>query len=337
MLRTERLTISVMNESHAEAVTAYRNLPEVSRYQDWDLPYTFERALSRLALQADVLDVTEGKWVSFALEADGGLIGDVVAHLHAGGGIAEIGFTLQPSFQGMGYASEATEALVDHLIGNFGVQRIEASLDPVNIASMRVLERLGMQQETLARSAYYVRGEWVDDLRYSMTLADREAWLARPRTPPTAIELVEITPDDAYLWGRLRTRHSQQGFVATMPLSFRDALFPDVVDGAPVVPWMRGILADGERVGFIMTAEVTDHHPEPYLWRLLVDRMHQRRGIGELALRSLIDQLGRQGHSTLVTSYVDDVAGSPARFYSRLGFVPTGDMDDGETVARLTW
>lgn len=337
MLRTERLTIIVMSEPHAEAATAYRNLPEVARYQDWQLPYSVEDALARLAQQTGIHDVTEGKWVSFAIEADGSLIGDVVAHLHTGGGIAEIGFTLQPTHQGQGYATEATEAMVDHLIGNFGVQRIEASLDPANIASMRVLERLGMQQESLARSAYHWGGEWVDDLRYAMTKDDRDAWLARPLTPPDAIELVEITPDDAHLWGRLRTHHSQQQFVSPMALSFRDALFPEVVDGAAVVPWMRGILADDERAGFMMTAQVTDHHPEPYLWRLLIDRMHQRRGIGELALRSLIERLSGQGHTTLVTSYVDGVAGCPAPFYHRLGFVPTGEMDGDETIARLTW
>jgi diamine N-acetyltransferase len=166
---------------------------------------------------------------------------------------------------------------------------------------------------------------------------DRTYWLARPTAAPTSLELVEITPDDAYLWGRLVTHRSQERFVATMPLSFRDALFPEVVDGAPAVPWLRGVMADGDRVAFVMLAEVTDHHPEPYLWRLLVDRMHQRRGIGTLALREMVRLLDEQGHRTLTTSWVAGVPGTPEPFYFRHGFVPTGRLIDGEVEGRLSW
>jgi ribosomal protein S18 acetylase RimI-like enzyme len=165
---------------------------------------------------------------------------------------------------------------------------------------------------------------------------DRAAWLARPATPPSSLQLVEITPDDAYLWGRLRTHHSQERFVSPMAMSFRDALFPEVIDGAPVVPWLRGVVADGERVAFVMFADITEHHPEVYLWRLLVDRMHQRRGIG----RAIIDQLQRllteRGQHTLLTSWGEG-QGSPRRFYEGLGFVPTGRVVEGETEARLSW
>ena len=66
-------------------------------------------------------------------------------------------------------------------------------------------------------------------------------------------------------------------------------MFPESIDGAPVVPWMRAIEADGELVGFVMLAITTEAHPEPYLWRFLIDRMHQRRGIGSAAL-DLVDR-----------------------------------------------
>ena len=124
--------------------------------------------------------------------------------------------------------------------------------------------------------------------------------------------------------------------MSTMALTFRDALFPDVVDGAPVVPWMRGVLGDGERVAFVMLAEVTAHHPEPFLWRLLVDRMHQRRGIGTMIIAAVQAELAAQGHHTLVTSWHEG-PGGPRRFYEGLGFVPTGRLVGGEVEARLSW
>ena len=44
---------------------------------------------------------------------------------------------------------------------------------------------------------------------------------------------------------------------------------------------------------------------------------------------------GAAGHTHITVSYVADAVGSPARFYGRLGFVPTGRIDDGETEAIL--
>ena len=93
--------------------------------------------------------------------------------------------------------------------------------------------------------------------------------------------------------------------------------------------------ADGDLVGFVMLAEPTEVHPEPYLWRLLVDRLHQRRGIGERILDLLVDQCRAWGVDTLMTSWVDGV-GSPRGFYERNGFVPTGEIIDGEVEARRT-
>ncbi len=131
----------------------------------------------------------------------------------------------------------------------------------------------------------------------------------------------------------LRTHHSQQAFVAPMLQSFADALLPDIVDGAPVVPWMRAIEADGETVGFVMLALTTPHQPEPYLWRLLIDRMHQRRGIASRALGLVADECRTMGDSTLLVSWAEG-KGSPRPFYLAHGFVPTGRVVDGETEAR---
>jgi diamine N-acetyltransferase len=102
----------------------------------------------------------------------------------------------------------------------------------------------------------------------------------------------------------------------------------------PVVPWYRAVEADGELVGFVMLAERTAAHPEAYLWRLLIDRRHQRRGIGDLVLASLAARLRAEGHDTLLVSWAPG-AGGPEPFYLARGFVPTGVVEDGEIEARL--
>ncbi|MBA2317379.1 MAG: GNAT family N-acetyltransferase [Euzebyales bacterium] len=55
------------------------------------------------------------------------------------------------------------------------------------------------------------------------------------------------------------------------------------------------MVADQEIVGFVRLALRTPHHPEPYLWRLLIDRLHQRRGLGHRVPRPRRRRVPGQG------------------------------------------
>jgi GNAT superfamily N-acetyltransferase len=196
-----------------------------------------------------------------------------------------------------------------------------------------VLERAGLLFEGHTRSSFWVGDEVSDDWIYGMTRSDWETWRDRPRNLPQEVHLVEI--GEANVWDvyRLRTHKTQEEFVATMAQSYADALFPEIVDMAPLAPWMRAVVADGEMVGFVMLALRTQHHPEPYLWRLLIDRRHQRRGIGARVLELVAGECRRSGSDTLLTSWAEG-KGSPRPFYLRNGFEPTGRIVDEETEGR---
>jgi RimJ/RimL family protein N-acetyltransferase len=244
-----------------------------------------------------------------------------------------VGYTLAWEHWGEGYATEALEALIEHLFDGLGVTRVFGMLHPDNVASAMVLERTGLLFEGHTRSSYWVGDEVTDDWIYGMTRPDWEAWRDRPRHPPEAVGLIEVTTENEGKVSKLATHKTQEAFVAPMCWSFTDALFPEVVDDAPVVPWMRAVVADEEIAGFVMLALRTDHHPEPYLWRLLIDRRHQRRGIGGRALELVSEECLRMGDRTVLTSWVEG-KGSPRPFYMRHGFVPTGKIVDEETEAR---
>jgi diamine N-acetyltransferase len=106
-------------------------------------------------------------------------------------------------------------------------------------------------------------------------------------------------------------------------------------------PWYRAVYAGDEPVGFVMISDnIPAGRPEylgPYfLWRLLIDARWQGRGLGAAALDLIVDYLRtRPGAHTLLTSFH---AGpdSPEGFYLRYGFVPTGQVFDGEQVLALT-
>jgi diamine N-acetyltransferase len=149
------------------------------------------------------------------------------------------------------------------------------------------------------------------------------------------VELREITPDieDAVL--ALRVAPGQERFVASVAQSFFDA-----VDEPEGNAWMRAVVADGILVGFVMVS--WDVVPVPgalwgpyYLWRLLIDAEHQRRGFGAAAIARVVEAVRADGADTLLTSCVTG-PGSPQPFYEGLGFVPTGELDpEGEVILAL--
>ncbi len=333
LLATRRLRVRFLRSDDAEWVAAYRNDPEIAKFQDWELPYTLERAVLRLREQDDSVEIQPGVSASLGLERNGELIGDVYVGVDSEAASAEIGFTLVQSAQGYGYATEAAGAIVDHLLEVTSVHRVTAALDPDNVASMRVLEAIGMQCEGLARSAVFIRGAWVDDLRYAMTRAERITWRAA-RLAHGSVSLVEISDANLPDVLAVRMHHSQERLVGPIGTSLAQALVAPSKPGASsVIPWFRAICADGDIVGLVMLS-VDGTGAEPFLSGLFIDRRHQRRGIGTRAIRLLAEQLRSNASTALAVSWTEG-RGSARPFYQQIGFVAQTTSDAGETVARL--
>ena len=214
--------------------------------------------------------VNEQWWMLTIADPDHtAIFGDFVVHLTGEGRTAEIGYTLACEAWGHGYAPEAAEALVEYLFETVGVTRVEAMLHPDNTASAMVLERTGLLWEGHTRPVVLARRR---ELR-RLGLRDDPARLGGMDATgrPTADERTADRDDGRQPDGGAPlcvTHKSQERFVSPVIDSFADALFPEMIAGAPVVPWMRAIEADGELAGFVMLAITTEAHPEPYLWRL---------------------------------------------------------------------
>ena len=335
-IRTARLLLRPARLADAEPLSRWRSDPEVAEYQNWIAPYSLDRAREMVAGMA-AMDgpVNDDWWMLTIADLDDTIVlGELVLHLTWEGRTAEIGYTLDRDAWGRGYAAEASTALVEYLFETLGVTRVEGMLHPDNRASAMVLERVGMLFEGHTRSSFWIGDENSDDWLYGMTRPDWEAWRDRLRAAPAEVRLVEVTPETQRAVRQLATHKSQERFVSPVVNSFADALFPGEYRDAPVVPWMRAIEADGELAGFVMLALATVENPEPHLWRFLIDRMHQRRGIGARALELVIEQCRAWGNETLLVSWIPG-RGTPAPMYLARGFVPTGVVDEGEIEARL--
>jgi RimJ/RimL family protein N-acetyltransferase len=334
---TRRLIIRPFRTGDLDGFHDRRNDAVVAKYQNWVTPYPRSES-ERIVTELVAMDGPENDewWMAIVEDAaTAEVLGDLAVHLSDDGHTAEIGYTFAAEHWGNGYAQESAAALVDYLFEEVEVTRVFGMLHPDNPASAMVMERSGFLFEGHLRQSFWLDGEVSDDWIYGLTRDDWAVWRGRPTGRPTTVELVPITADNQSDVAQLTTHHTQRRFVAPVDQSFADALFPEVVDGAPVEPWMRAVSADGDLVGFVMLAAMTDHHPDPYLWRFLIDRRHQRRGIGGRALALVLEESRANGATAMLTSWVEG-KGSPRPFYERNGFVPTGRVIDGETEAKRT-
>ncbi|MEZ5255488.1 MAG: GNAT family N-acetyltransferase [Ilumatobacteraceae bacterium] len=165
ILTTERLVLRRLRIDEADAVAEYKNDPQVARYQDWDLPYPVEEIAAKIAAYEQRPWPCLGAGLNVAIEHEGALIGDFGVGWDDEGTEAEIGYTLRVDDQGGGLATEAVAAVVERLFSE-GVERITSSLDPENVASIRVLENVGFNYE--ASSRIRIRGALVDDDVYAI-------------------------------------------------------------------------------------------------------------------------------------------------------------------------
>ncbi len=335
-IRTARLLLRPVRLGDAAALAARRSDPEVAALQSWTAPYPLERAEQIVADVAASDEPRDGEWwmLTIADADDTTILGDLALHPTWGGRSVEIGYTLERAAWGNGFAVESVEALAARLLDDERVTRLHAMTHPDNVASAHVLERNGFLHEGRTRLSYWVGDDNTDDVLYGMTRADWEDWQRRPRHAPADVRLVEITHDTLGAVRDLATHKSQERFVAPVGTWFAHTLYPPHWDGTPLQPWLRAIEADGELVGLLLLARSTPEHPEPYLWRLLVDRRHQRRGIGRQTIDLAIDEAASNGAASIAVSWRPG-RGSPAQLYLDRGFVPTGDTHDGEVEARL--
>ena len=173
-VRTPRLVLRRLTAADADALLAYRSLPEVARYVPFE-PMGMEMIAERLAGRWSRTRITEGEGlvVGFERADTGELIGDLALMLvsaeHRGG---EIGWLLHPAHGGHGYATEAARAGIE-LMFDAGVHRVVARVDARNGPSLRLCERLGMRREAVLLANEWFKGEWTDEVGYALLEHER--------------------------------------------------------------------------------------------------------------------------------------------------------------------
>jgi [ribosomal protein S5]-alanine N-acetyltransferase len=152
VLETRRLRLRLPAWEDAAGIAAYASDPEVSRYVSWPRHRSLADADAFLKYAIGAVQTgLERNWVIIesATAAVAGTIG-----LRVQGHRMELGYVLARHGWGRGVATEAAEAVVAWALAQPEVQRVWAVCDVDNVASARVLEKIGMLREgRLARWA----------------------------------------------------------------------------------------------------------------------------------------------------------------------------------------
>lgn len=144
-----------------------------------------------------------------------------------------------------------------------------------------------------------------------------------------AMRLAPVEPEHRERLAALAVASDQAHFVAGNAASLAEA--DEDADARPRAVWL------GERlVGFLMY-EAPETGQEARIYRLMIDRAEQGRGLGKAALRAALAEIRALPHIRELSICYDPGNAAARHMYAEAGFVEEGLDEDGEMIARLVW
>ena len=303
-LLTARTRLRRLSEADLPRFQAYRHDAEIGRWQGWQ-PMDDVAARAFLQDAATSPFCPPGQWFQLGIaERDSdALIGDIGVQLHGGAGLlAEIGFTLAPAAQGRGLATEAVGAVVAWLLAQAPAQRVVAVADTRNLASLRLLQRLGLRPFATLPAQF--RGQ----------ACLEQHWVAR-RERRIALRLRPARPGDADAAATV-LRLSRQVLTPFAPWAHGEAAISRWV-AQVLIPGGRVTVAEhaGQLVGVLAVSSQADAH---WIDQLYVHPSQAAVGVGSALLRHALRQLAQP--SRPVRLYTFQANHHARTFYERHGF-----------------
>ena len=174
---TERLIVRWLQPSDAADLLAVYGNVDAMRYWSSVPMQAVAEAEKMIADASGPYTEAGGMRLGIEHKASGKLIGTVsLFNIDLECRRAEIGYILSPAFWRQGLMSEVLNTLLIYAFETRGFNRLEADIDPRNVASAKSLERLGFQREGLLRERWFVNGEVSDSALYGLL---RREWQAK--------------------------------------------------------------------------------------------------------------------------------------------------------------
>lgn len=167
-LHSERLFIRKISESDSSRLFTIWSHPEVTRYMNIS-PFTNERQAKEMIHFLNELAL-ENKAIRYAIikRASHEIIGTCgFNYIDFENDKAEIGYDLDKAFWGKGFTPEAISCLIQYAFNELNLNRIEAKVEPENINSIKVLEKLTFTFEGTLRESEKSKGTFINLNMYS--------------------------------------------------------------------------------------------------------------------------------------------------------------------------
>jgi RimJ/RimL family protein N-acetyltransferase len=182
VLHTARLRLRPFGDADADGLFALHSNASVLRY--WDAPPWSDRERAGRFITACRAMAQEGTGARLAVDrvCDGRFIGWCsLSRWNPDYRSASLGYCFDEPAWGQGYATEAAGVLLRWAFGTLDLNRVQAETDTRNVASARVLGKLGFVREGTLREDCVVNGDVSDSWVYGLL---RREWQPSPEAVP---------------------------------------------------------------------------------------------------------------------------------------------------------
>ena len=170
-LTTERLVLREITIDDAEFWLRNFSDPDVVELTAFEPPANLEAAKAEI-LRFAVHPFEEGTGIRWGISLRGSrdLVGTLGYHqwVREGANRARMGYDLLRAHRGRGLMTEAMQSALGYGFDAMQLNRVEVLIDPVNLPSIRLAERLGFRREGVLRENTYFRGRFIDDAVYAL-------------------------------------------------------------------------------------------------------------------------------------------------------------------------
>jgi ribosomal-protein-alanine N-acetyltransferase len=115
-----------------------------------------------------------GRMLPLAVQLGDRLVGQVTVSGIVWGSLrsGQVGYWIDRAVAGQGVMPTAVAMMVDHCFFGLGMHRLEVNIRPENVASLRVVEKLGFRSEGIRRRYLHIDGAWRDHATFALTPED---------------------------------------------------------------------------------------------------------------------------------------------------------------------
>jgi ribosomal-protein-alanine N-acetyltransferase len=169
IIKSERLLLRDLKDADANELFHLRSDKNVMQFIDRPLAESIDDALKLIKIISDGHTNKENITWAITLKDSPALIGTIgfwrIEKEHYR---AEIGYLLNPVYQGKGIMQEAMKVVLLYGFEKMQLHSVEANVNPNNAASIKLLEKNGFVREGYFRENYYYNGQFLDSSIYSL-------------------------------------------------------------------------------------------------------------------------------------------------------------------------